>query len=176
MMIHLILYKYTSDFDRHPGRQQAPVDRIKHPHLLTRRTTIQPVQSAPFPHANTKTQSTHHNSQRARPRRPVPREVDVHLVVRPERVEHEVRHVPRGVLCPPDVLEPEDDTQDLGEGLRDHVEPDALVLARPALQLVQVLGPGRIDDGGVGEIVGLETKMNIRRGPKGKIGRASCRE
>ena len=80
--------------------------------------------------------STYHNGQRARPRSEVAHIVNVHLVIRAERIEHEVRHLPGGSLCAAHIFETEDNFEHRRRSLIDKVESHALVLTRSALQLV----------------------------------------
>ena len=97
---------------------------------------------------------THQNGQRSRPRCDISGVIQVHLVIRAEEVQHEVRHSARWTWCATKALEAENDLQDLRGSLHHEVYARAAVEAC-ALELIAGDGASWIDLVWVREIVGL---------------------
>lgn len=124
---------------------------------FTRRTAEEFISNR---HNVTYERRTYHKSQRTRPRRDVASVVQVHAVIRAERVEHEARHLTCGALSAAQVLEAEHDLEDLRDRLLREGVSRAVVEAR-ALQLVFVLGAARVDLERVGEVLGLQNTRTL---------------
>ena len=107
--------------------------------------------------------STYHNGQRARPRSEVAHIVNVHLVIRAERIEHEVRHLSCGSLCATQIFEAEDNFEHRRRSLVDEVESHALVLTRSALQLVAADRSSGVDLERVREVCRLGTMYQLSK-------------